>query len=161
MSSGRSVSSEWDLWDSIDKAVQTWISDEQKEGSNAQYEGVGYFPSTSEEPPSSQTTFRRDSSSDSSQATIPGATATAQPASRRLKRENKTPEPSCLKGYFKKVLEGGTIVFYPECHLTSGPLKCLSTFRTYGSRSCELSHYAKVNDSGVIRMIPTNCSCKA
>ena len=150
MSSGRSVSSEWDLWDSIDKAFQTWISDEQKEGSNAQYESVGYFPSTSEEPPSSQTTFRRDSSSDSSQATIPGATATAQPASRRLKRENRTPEPSCLIGYFRKLLPGGSIVTYPKCNLTSASGTC----------ACELSHHAKVNDSGVIRMIPTDCSCK-
>ena len=160
MGSGRSISSKSTLSDSIEKNFHTWISDEETKGSNMQHEGIGNFQLVDKEPLSTQTTPRQDSSIVSTQGTIAGEKATAQPAAKRLKREVRKPEPSCLLRHEKRKLPGGKVVAYPVCNLTSAHDKCSSTVDVYGSRACEESHFVKVNDNGVIRLVPTDCSCK-
>ena len=86
-----------------------------------------------------------------------------QTASRR-KRSLPSPEPSCFSGIYKlEELSKGIMVKIPVCRdVASARDKCLgATFKTYGKRACELSHYKKMNIGGGIFSVATNCSCKA
>lgn len=160
MACGRSVSTESPLWDSIDDKFQTRSLQEENQG-------AGDLQLADKEPSSNQ---HNTSSESALETTTPTRTANTEvgiipkPQSafnlKRLRRNGRKPEGSCLLGKFKKELPGGTIVAYPVCSRTAAHNKCIDTLRNYGSRACEPSNYEKVDDNGTIRAIPTTCSCK-
>ena len=135
--------------------------------SAAQNEGVGILRLTGEATSANPKTSSDDENSDSTNETVAASghvtTPPKQTASRR-KRSLSPPEPSCFSGIYKlEELSKGIMVKIPVCRdVASARDKCLgATFKTYGKRACELSHYKKMNIGSMIFSVATNCSCKA
>ena len=107
-----------------------------------------------------------DASSESTNKTVAAAVTTPpeQTATRRKRSVAATPEPSCFSGIYRlETLSKGVKVKIPVCRdVASARDKCLgATFKTYGKRACELSHYVKKSIGGGVFSVATNCSCKA
>ncbi|KAK2569218.1 hypothetical protein P5673_006119 [Acropora cervicornis] len=132
MGCGKSVSTRSPLWDSIDDKFQTRSLQESAHETTT---ATGTIDAEVGITPATQSELKSDGG------------------------DRRVDESSCLRRFIKKRLPGGSVIAYPECNLTAAHNKCGATAQKYGARLCELSHFAKFNDNGTIRLIPTSCSC--
>ena len=144
------------------------IVNEENEEVAVLNEALGILGLTGEASSASPETSSYDASSESTNNTDTAAvyvtTSSKQTAARRKRSVAATPEPSCFSGIYRlEAISKGVKVKIPVCRdVASARDKCLGpTFKTYGKRACELSHYVKMNIGGGIFSVATNCSCKA
>ena len=167
LGTGRAITLEESSRDTIDKEFDKLIVNEDEE-SAVQNEAIGILRLTGEASSASPETSSYDASSESTNNTVAAAvyvtTPHEQTGTRRKRSVAATPELSCFSGIYRlEALSKGIKVKIPVCRdVASARGKCLgATFKTYGKRACELSHYVKMNIGGGIFSVATNCSCKA